>query len=147
MQQNTTSQQRRPQHDQTVHQCFSRTLLSVWLLVGPGCISCYVHLTLCSKLHLLSGALTIATSVSRASLIKWFRTLRSQIGLSGDCRPGRDHSKTINSKASSPDKTDTQIQSPRGYWRAKLKQAGMNLLHISNSFTSIILTIAQYICQ
>lgn len=46
--------------------------------------------------------LTIATSASRASLMKWFRTLRSQIGLSGDGRLGRVHSNTINSKASSP---------------------------------------------
>lgn len=53
-------------------------------------------------------SLTIATSASRASLMKWFSTLRSQIGLSGDGRPGRVHSNSISSKASSPAVTDTK---------------------------------------
>lgn len=79
--------------------------------------TCYVgdsRTTVSSKLHLLLHLkacihfpLTIAISASRASWMKWFRTLRSQIGLSGDGRPGRVHSNTINSKASSPANTDT----------------------------------------
>lgn len=71
--------------------------------VTPGpeylCIKPHLLLDLSACIHF---PLTIATSASRASLMKWFRTLRSQIGLSGDGRLGRVHSNTINSKASSP---------------------------------------------
>lgn len=65
--------------------------------VSPAAFTCSfvsVHAQICP--------LTIATSASRTSLIKWFRTRRSQIGLSGDGRPGRVHSNTTNTKASSP---------------------------------------------
>lgn len=47
-------------------------------------------------------SLTMAACASCASLMKWFRTLRSQIGLSGVGRLGWVHSNTINRKASNP---------------------------------------------
>lgn len=84
----------------------------VWVIPGPQYLSSKLHLLLClsARIHF---PLTIATSVSCASLMKWFRTLRSQIGLSGDGRPGRVHSNTINSKASSPGVTDTKTVTQR----------------------------------
>lgn len=48
-------------------------------------------------------SLTTAASASQASLMKWSRTRRSQMGRNGEDRPGRVQSSTISSKAKSPD--------------------------------------------
>lgn len=66
--------------------------------------------------------LTIATCVSRASLMKWLRTLRSQIGLSGDSRPGLDNSNMINSRANSPASKVIQVKTPEPNIKTGWKQ-------------------------
>lgn len=72
----------------------------------------------------------MAASASCASLIKWFRTLRSQIGLSGDGRLGWVHSNTINRKASNPAIPDRKKGSTIGGAtgrKNKKQQGGLNL--------------------
>lgn len=45
----------------------------------------------------------MAASASQASLVKWSRTRRSQMGRNGEDRPGWVPSSTISSKTKSPE--------------------------------------------
>lgn len=64
----------------------------------------------------------MAASASCASLMKWFRTLRSQIGLSGVGRLGWVHSNTINRKASNPVIPDAEKKGVSDWWNSRDKE-------------------------
>lgn len=77
----------------------------------------FVPLVLSLALPIPAPSLTMAASASCASLMKWFRTLRSQIGLSGVGRLGWVHSNTINRKASNPAIPDAKNRGQRSVER------------------------------